>query len=180
MDSLTTARVHIKLRQRLPRRVRPDIVAQHFLRYALLLVRGRGEQVERPEQRNGRCLVSCDDHRGHLIAELSLREPRAGFRITRGDQQVEQVSGNIEMRRAQAGLHHALDEAHPSRLESPAREIPRSRNGTRQQQVEQIGMRMTFEEAHELGAHLRAVFAHFHREHGAAGNLERQELHGGK
>ena len=122
--------------------------------------------------------MSGQDHRRDLVAQLGLREPLAGFRVACGEQQIEQVARSIRGWRGLARPHDLLDQAHPRPLEPPAAKIAQCRDRRRQHHVEHMRMRVALTVFGEPPSHRGAVLQHLHGEHRAAGNFERQVLHG--
>ena len=118
------------------------------------------------------------DHGGDLVPQFGVGEAGPRLRVPRGAEQVEQVARLVRHGFGQTGPHDGLDQPHPAGLEPAAAEVAEGRDGGRQEQVEQPGPGVADGELGQHPAHGLAMGAHFQREHGAAGDVEGQALHG--
>ena len=137
------------------------------------------QQIQRPEQGCRGGLMAGQDHGCDLVGELRVVERLAGFRIARGDHQVEQIARRAFActERPPLGDQHA-QELRPLASKGPAREIARARPVQRQQHVQDArlgeALRIVVDEIAQSGA----VAVEREREHGASGDIQRQALHG--
>ena len=141
-------------------------------------VRIAGGEVEAPEQGDGGGFVAGEDHGGDLVAELGLGETGAGLGVPRRRR---------EDRTGRGGRAATLGRARRASIRRSRKAVQRSRKAARaavsggtpaarQHQVEQGGLgefqAVAGDETAEFGAEIR----HFEREHGLAGDGERQAL----
>jgi len=75
--------------------------------------------------------TSCDDHGGHLVAQLRMRKSGASLRIARRAQQIEQIARRIVLGRAHPFCHDLVHQAQPASAKPRSRHISQGRDRDR-------------------------------------------------
>ena len=144
-------------------------------RDALLHIRRRRQQIERPEQCHRGRRMAGGDHRRDLVGEPPARHLPAGFRI--GRHQIQQIARRPGTDPGLAGGDDLVDQPEPMAAKAPARDVLGSRQPGRQQDVERRGPGETLAVVAQHFAHARREGVHLEREHRAAGDLDRETVH---
>ena len=150
---------------------------RRLLRQPVLFLRRRGQHDQRPEQRHRGRFMPGEDQGSYLIAQLRRRKPRAGLRVARRAQQIEQIARGHGLRRRHPRRQNCLHQHHPALAETVAPEVGRRRDRRRQQHVQHPRRCVFLGEFGHHPPHGEAELVRLQREHRARGNIQRQALH---